>query len=117
MDSRNSKEVEIFAAIAMDAKNSGLRVLGKWVGTPPEALRKTDPEVYELLKDMSASDLDRLMPLVTFALQTSFFYLFKHLEEGQGDTTFHLSMQAESNSESISLIAKDQDLMLREIFL
>ena len=90
MDSQNDPDIDLFAAMVRDAKSAGVRVLSKWIGNPPAALLKTDPHVYELLKNLKETDAERVMPLIDFALQTSFFYLFKHLEEGDGEMSFSM---------------------------
>lgn len=113
----NDAELGQFSDLVLDAKTSGVRILKKWIGNPPDSLKKTDPKVYELLKTMRQEDTDRYLPLIEFVLQTSFFYLFKHLEEGDGELSFSMSMNVATKSTSVSLISPDVDLQLREIVM
>jgi hypothetical protein len=85
-----SKEVEDFVAIAREACGAGERIFRKWLADPGRFLSENVDGMEPVLRELPSQDIERTAQIIHYFTKLSFYYLLKHLEEGEGPYTFEL---------------------------
>jgi hypothetical protein len=115
MDSINNQRlIDVFIAIAKDARNSGDQVLSEWHTLKPTYLHKGEPLIAQSLYALDDVEYERMLSLIKYAERTSAYYFLKRLEEGEAGYEFTLTMRDTNTGESVTLSAPETpDLNLR----
>lgn len=92
---------------------SGVRIFEKWTEIHPSLIKETDPEIYKIIISLSDDEKKILSELIPFFTRTSFFYLFKNLEEGYLDYSFELKIKNNDNEDVFELINDEEDREIR----
>ncbi len=109
--------VAAFLEIARDAEGAGVRVLEEWVSDPKKFLSEDILGIEPLLRGLTPEQLESMKRLVAYFTKTSFYFLFKHLEEGESAFVFALQMKNEETGEVCDLISEGTDLDIRASFV
>ncbi len=112
-NSKLNLHIKEFMKILQDARDSGLRVTREFQSHPLDSLQKTDPAFFKAITAIPENLRPEVLAVVDFALKTSFYYLFKRLEEGEAGFSFELTMNDDASGERFSLINQSDDFDFR----
>lgn len=115
MDSTNNQRlIDNFISIALDARNSGTRILRDLQKSPPKLFKKTSPDLALVLSKQQGQTFEDSILLANHAEETAMYFFLKRLEEGEGGFQFTLTMRDVNTGESVILTSPETpDLNLR----
>lgn len=115
MDSTsNQRLIDVFISIALDARNSGTRVLRDLQKSPPKLFKKTSPHLALILSKQQGQSFEDILLLANHAEETVMYFFLKRLEEGEAGYEFTLTMRDTNTGESVTLSSPETpDLNLR----
>jgi hypothetical protein len=115
MDSINKQRlVDVFIAIAKDARDTGTRILKDLRSSSPKLLKKISPELASVLSTIQDKSFEEALLLTQHAQESIMYFFLKRLEEGEAGYEFTLTMRDTNTGESVVLSSPDApDLNLR----
>ncbi len=110
--------IDRFSKILMEARNSGIETLHSYIhdGWRPKNPDLQEKAVISLVEGLDADGRQRLIELVSYCTDISFFKLLSNLEEGAAGLTFQLVAMDESSDANFELINETEDNELRSKF-